>query len=65
MIRRIFDKSPVNKLLQFAMLMALVICGCGQAKYDKPRSESSNSPARKLVTFDAPKDWDTPEPSCE
>jgi hypothetical protein len=37
--------------------MALVICGCGQAKYDKPQSEISNSLARELVTFDAPKDW--------
>jgi hypothetical protein len=47
-----------NKLLPFsATFVVLVICGCGQAKHDQPRSESTNSPARKLVTFDAPKDW--------
>ncbi|MCX6894363.1 MAG: hypothetical protein NTZ16_02405 [Verrucomicrobia bacterium] len=47
-----------NKLLPLsATLVALVICGCGQAKHDQPRSESTNSPAGKLVTFDAPKDW--------
>jgi hypothetical protein len=40
-----------------APLVALVICGCGQAKHDQPRNESSTSPAGKLVTFDAPKDW--------
>jgi hypothetical protein len=47
-----------NKLLPLSVtLVALVICGCGQAKHDQPRSKSSNSPAGKLVTFDAPKDW--------
>jgi len=38
-------------------LVALVICGCGQAKHDQPQNESSNSPAEKLITFDTPKDW--------
>jgi len=40
-----------------AMLVALVICGCSKAKHDQPLNESSNSPAGKLVAFDAPKDW--------
>jgi hypothetical protein len=47
-----------NKLLSLsATLVALVICGCGQAKHDQLQSESLNSPAGKLVAFDAPKDW--------
>jgi len=37
--------------------MAIVLCGCGQTKNDQPRTESSNSPSWKLVSFDAPKDW--------
>ncbi len=40
-----------------AMLVSLVICGCGQTTHDQPRTESTNSLAGKLVTFDAPKDW--------
>jgi hypothetical protein len=51
MMRKIFE------LLMCAILVALVFSGCGQAKNDQPQIESSNSPAERLVAFDAPKDW--------
>lgn len=45
------------RLPMSVMLVSLVICGCGQAKYDQPQNESTNSPAEKLVAFEMPKDW--------
>jgi len=45
------------ELLICVLLVALMICGCGQAKHEQPRTKSSISLVEKLVTFDAPKDW--------
>ncbi len=40
-----------------AMLAALVVCGCGQAKHEQPQGGTTNSFAGKLVNVDVPKDW--------